>query len=252
MPKIFLEGTHNTRDIGEIINKYGKVLQSNKLFRSDKLSELTKNDIKKVKELGIERIIDFRSEKEKSREPNVIIKDIEYIELSINADKNINKELIPVLRNESNKVINSFLIEANRDFVNIYSNIFKKFVKLIINEPKPTLFHCTAGKDRTGFATLLILYLCDVNLDVIITDYLRTNEYIKDSIPYQIENVSRIYNIEPQHRERIIPLLTVNKDYINAALTEIYKKYDSIDNYLVDELSISEMDKTKLQNYLLY
>lgn len=252
MPKIFLEGTHNTRDLGEITNKYGKILQSNKLFRSDKLSELTKNDIKKIKELGIERIIDFRSEKEKSREPNVIIKDIEYLDFSINADKNINKELIPVLRNESNKDINSFLIEANIDFVNIYSNIFKKFLKLIINEPKPTLFHCSAGKDRTGFATLLILYLCDVSLDVIITDYLKTNEYIKESIPYQIENVSRIFNIEPQYRERIIPLLTVNKNYINAALTEIYKKYDSIDNYLVNELLITENDKTKLQNYLLY
>ena len=71
---IELDGTTNTRDIGGYVNKYNVKLKYNKLFRSDKLSELTKSDIETLKNLGIKKIIDFRGHLERETQPNVVIK----------------------------------------------------------------------------------------------------------------------------------------------------------------------------------
>ena len=79
-----------------------------------KLSNLTESDINKLK-FGIKRIVDFRSKVEKTREPNIIPDGMEYIEMPINADKDINNELNDIISGKSDKDIRDFLINANRD-----------------------------------------------------------------------------------------------------------------------------------------
>ena len=69
MNKIYLEGTHNTRDLGGYVTQDGRKVRSKFLYRSDKLSNLTPNDVLSLQKLGIKRIIDFRSEDEKTRDP---------------------------------------------------------------------------------------------------------------------------------------------------------------------------------------
>ena len=91
MNLIELEGTHNTRDLGGYETIDGKTIKYGKLFRSDKLKNLTQSDCEKLSNLGIERIIDFRSNEEKQREPNLIPEGMEYIEMPIEADKKIKR-----------------------------------------------------------------------------------------------------------------------------------------------------------------
>ena len=130
--------------------------KSNFLYRSDKLSNLTSNDVSTLQNLGIKRIIDFRSKDEKTRDPNIIPDGIEYIEMPIEADKKIKQEIYDVLSGKIDRDIKEFLIEANKQFIHEYHQTFKLFLLELINNPVPTLYHCTGGKDRTGFATFLI------------------------------------------------------------------------------------------------
>lgn len=235
---IKLEGTNNTRDLGGYTNKYNQVLKNNFIFRSDKLSELTKDDIIKIQNLGIKTIIDFRSFKEKEQEPNIIPNNIRYIEMPINADKNIREEINNIVCGKLNKNVEKYLIEANEDFVNKHSHIFSAFLRLVLSSDTPLLFHCTAGKDRTGFAAYLILHILGVSDELKLADYLMTNTHIKDSLDKQIVHCAELLKIDKDKANILRPLLIVKEDYINKAIETINKNYGNIDNYINDILNI--------------
>jgi protein-tyrosine phosphatase len=251
MNKIYLEGTHNTRDLGGYVTQDGRKVRGNFLYRSDKLSNLTSKDILELQKLGIKRIIDFRSENEKTRDPNIIPEGFEYVEMPIEADKKIKQEIYDVLSGKIDKNIKEFLMEANRQFIYEYSETFKLFLLEIINNPVPTLYHCTAGKDRTGFATLLIYTILGIDRKTIIEDYLKTNEFIADSIEKVKYEVAKSMKISNKEVDRIMPLLKVDIDYINSAINEADKKYGSIFTFINDKLEIKSMERDLLKGILL-
>jgi protein-tyrosine phosphatase len=248
---IKLEGTNNTRDLGGYTNIHGQTIRNNMIFRSDKLSELTESDLEEIKLLGIKTIVDFRSENEKKDEPNNIPDEINYIEMPIAADKDIRLELNDVINGKSNKKMGQFLIDVNKDFVLLYSDIFSEFLKRLISNPEPTLFHCTSGKDRTGFAAFLILHILEIPKNIILEDYLKTNDFIKDSLEHQINHVSKLLNIPLDKASLIKPLLLVDIEYINNAINTINQYYGSIDNYISDVLHITNIMKIQLRKIMM-
>jgi protein-tyrosine phosphatase len=251
MNKIKLEGTHNTRDLGGYETQDGRVIKKGFLFRSDGLGKLTPEDCKKLSNLGIKRIVDFRSEVEKIKQPNIIPTGMEYIEMPIEADKNINNEIYDILSGKVDKDMREFLIEANKDFVLQYKEVFSDFLKDLVNSGLPTLFHCTAGKDRTGFATLLIYTILGVDMDTILVDYLKTNYFIQDSMGKQLENVAKLMNIKEEDKEKILPLLRVDIDYIESAINTANKKYGSIHNFISEGLKISLKERDLLKELMI-
>jgi protein-tyrosine phosphatase len=251
MNKIYLEGTHNTRDLGGYLSQDGRIVKSGILYRSDKLSNLTSKDVLTLQKLGIKRIIDFRSEDEKTRDPNIIPEGVEYVEMPIEADKKIKQEIYDVLSGKIDKDIKEFLMEANRQFIYEYSETFKLFLLKIINNPVPTLYHCTAGKDRTGFATLLIYTILGIDRETILEDYLKTNEFIADSIEKVKFEVAESMKISNEEVDRIMPLLKVDIDYINSAINEADKKYGSIFTFINDKLEIKSRGRDLLKGILL-
>jgi len=243
--------TSNTRDLCDINSK---LVKPNLLLRSDRLDKLNDEEISKLKEMGIRRVVDFRSEYEKGLDPNVKMDFVEYIEIPIQADSNIRKELSMIINGELNKDVNQFLIDANRDFVYKFSNIFSGFLKMLL-DGKPTLFHCSAGKDRTGFAALLIHKILNIDEDLIIEDYMNSNKFIENSrfnVNYQKEKTAQALNVPIDKVYLLEPLLKVDLVYINAAIDEIKKKYKSIDEYITLELGITDEEKSTLRNWMLY
>ncbi len=251
MNLVELDGTNNTRDLGGYKTQDGRIVKNGILFRSDKLSNLSLRDCNKLKDLGIERIIDFRSETEKLKEPNIIPEGIEYIELPIEADKKIHQEIYDILEGKIDKDMRDFLIEANKDFVLVYQGIFSKFLKLIANSTKPTLFHCTAGKDRTGFAAFLIYTILGMDRVTIISDYLKTNYFIRDTLDEQIENVSKLMNINEKDSEKIIPLLRVDIKYIESAINTANEKFGDIQNFISESLKITNEERHLIKELML-
>ena len=164
--------------------------------------------------------------------------------MPIEADKKIKQEIYDVLSGKIDRDIKEFLIEANKQFVHEYHQTFKLFLLELINNPVPTLYHCTAGKDRTGFATFLIYTILGIERNIILDDYLKTNEFIADSIEKVKFEVAKSMKISDNEVDKIMPLLKVDIDYINSAINEANKIYGSIFTFINDKLNLKQNKET--------
>lgn len=229
---IKLEGGFNTRDLGGIVTTDGRTIKKGLLYRGGDLNGLTPNDISVFEKLGIHTVVDFRSPTEIKLKPN---KSIPSVKTDINLpimDGDVGK----ALDNFENIDMAQFLVDGNKNFVKNeqYRENYRKFFELVQNpQQTPILYHCTYGKDRTGFATAMILFSLGVDEKTVFEDYLSSNEYL--------EAVNA--EILKEHPE-VKDAVTVRLDYLKAALDVIKEDYGSVDKFLKDMLKV-DVDKMK-------
>ena len=248
--KIVLDGTSNTRELGGYKTEDGRSLKWGVLYRSDKLSELTDADQEYLLQLGIKRVIDFRSSEEKQNEPDQLPSTLKYIEMPIEADGAIRPKVEAILKGDLNEDVGAILVETNKEFISDFSGVYKGFIESLIENQEPTLFHCTAGKDRAGFAAALVLLAVGVPEKIVIEDYMKTNKYTEETIQDYINKIN-LYSLGSVDAEILRPLLGVEKRFIRAALDEIKQKYGSVENFIRDELKIRDESIVELKNFLL-
>tara|TARA_Y100001970_G_scaffold109496_1_gene136759 strand:+ start:4122 stop:4997 length:876 start_codon:yes stop_codon:yes gene_type:complete len=245
-----MDGAYNTRELGGYKTTDGKSVKWGMLFRSDKLSDISETDQKYLQNLGIKRIVDFRSEGEKTEDPNNIPEGINYIETPINVDGAMRSKIEAVLKGETNKEIKSFLVDANKEFVTNYTDVYENFLKGLIDEDGPTLFHCTAGKDRAGFAAAITLIALGVSREDVIKDYMKTNVFTKNRIDEMIDKIElmSLYQVDA---EILRPLIGVERIYIETAFTTAEEEYGSLENFIREGLNISDEEIQMLRNKFL-
>lgn len=248
--KIIFDGTSNTRELGGYKTEDGRSLKWGVLYRSDKLSELTDADQEYLLQLGIKRVIDFRSSEEKQNEPDQLPSTIKYIEMPIEADGAIRPKVEAILKGDLNEDVGAILVETNKEFISDFSGVYKGFIESLIENQEPTLFHCTAGKDRAGFAAALVLLAVGVPEKIVIEDYMKTNKYTEETIQDYINKIN-LYSLGSVDAEILRPLLGVEERFIRAALDEIKQKYGSVENFIRDELKIRDESIIELKNFLL-
>ena len=245
-----MDGSHNTRELGGYKTTEGKSVKWGMLFRSDKLSDISETDQKYLQALGIEKIVDFRSEEEKTEDPDVIPAGISYVEMPISVDGAMRSKIEAVLKGETDKEVESFLIDANREFVTNYTGVYENFLRGLIDEDAPTLFHCTAGKDRAGFAAAITLIALGVSKADVINDYMKTNAFTQERIE-EILGQIKLMSLYQADVEILRPLLGVEQIYIETAFKTAEEKYGSLENFIRVGLNISDADIKKLRNKFL-
>jgi len=245
-----MDGSHNTRELGGYKTTDGKTIKWGKLFRSDKLSDISKTDQAYLQNLGIKKIIDFRSEQEKAEDPNIIPTGISYVEMPISVDGAMRSKIEAVLKGETDREVQSFLIDANKEFVTNYADVYENFLRGLIDEDAPTLFHCTAGKDRAGFAAAITLIALGVSKEDVINDYMKTNAFTQERIE-EILGQIELMSLYQSDVEILRPLLGVEQIYIETAFRTAEDKYGSLENFIRDGLNISDEDIQKLRNKFL-
>ena len=248
--KLSMDGSYNTRELGGYKTTDGKSVKWGVLFRSDKLSDISLEDQKYLKNLGIQRIVDFRSKAEKAEDPDKIPEGVTYIEMPIEVDGAMRTKIEAILKGEINRNVKDFLIEANEEFIKNYSHIYSKFLKDLAKEQKPTMFHCTAGKDRAGFAAAITLIAIGVSKEDAINDYMKTNEYTAERINEMISKIE-LMSLYQTDGELLRPLLGVEREYLEAAFKTAENEYGSIENYIRSGLNISEKEIQQLRSFLL-
>ena len=248
--KLSMDGSYNTRELGGYKTTDGKSVKWGVLFRSDKLSDISLEDQKYLKNLGIQRIVDFRSKAEKTEDPDKIPEGVAYIEMPIEVDGAMRTKIEAILKGEINRNVKDFLIEANEEFIKNYSHIYSKFLKDLAKEQKPTMFHCTAGKDRAGFAAAITLIAIGVSKEDAINDYMKTNEYTAERINEMISKIE-LMSLYQTDGELLRPLLGVEREYLEAAFKTAENEYGSIENYIRSGLNISEKEIQQLRSFLL-
>ena len=245
-----MDGAHNTRELGGYTTTDGQTVKWGMLFRSDKLSDISDIDKEYLQNLGIKRIVDFRSEDEKSEDPDKIPEGINYVEMPIRVDGAMRTKIEAVLRGETDREVKSFLIDANKEFVTSYTDVYEGFLRALIDNGSPTLFHCTAGKDRAGFAAAITLIALGVSKEDVVADYMKTNTYTAERIEEVLGQIE-LMSLYQTDAEVLRPLLGVEQEYIETAFKTAEDKYGSLENFIREGLNISDEDIQKLRSQFL-
>jgi protein-tyrosine phosphatase len=217
-----MQGAYNVRDTGGYKTIDGKTVKWGKVFRSGDLNTLTTADITYLENIGIKTIVDFRDSNEKAAAP-----DTHLVSVANRFEYPIETGSIISMGNttEENRQL---LVDANRFFVTDFQDVYKNFFAALMDEDNtPLLFHCSAGKDRAGFATALFLSSLGVDRETIIEEYLLSGIYVEEKYAPYVSAAPHL-----------APVFTVYREYIEAAFDTIDSQYGGIDSYLSNELGV--------------
>jgi len=244
----------NFRDLGGLATTNGKKLRSKRLLRAGQPVNLLPEEIIMLQDHGLALIVDFRSAFEVENEPVDIIDGVEYVNLDVMADVAMNwadpkewtKKLIPEFADsEMESNYTSFIHTASSQIG------FAEFLRHCANMPEGAiLFHCAAGKDRTGFAAAIILKILGIADEDIYTDYMRTLQERKEANLKVIEKY-RAYGLSESQLEALATMYGVKQTYLAAAFAAIDEKYQSFNNYIEQGLGISADDIARIREYYL-
>lgn len=257
--KIILNGTKNTRTLSNLINKDGLSIKDNLLIRSDALNKIDEEDVNILcKKYKLKRIFDLRTDAEIYGKPDVVMDGVKYIHnpilgsdkigISKKGEKEDFDAFVNILQKNGVESSKNYMMRTYKTLVELdfACNGYSKFLHELLNDVSgASLWHCSAGKDRAGFATILVLYLLDFDLDVIIEDYLATNLFY-------MENVNKLcVKFGEEYRPVLESLFGVEKTYFDILIETCNSLYGGFDNYIKDVLKFSEEDKVKLKSIYL-
>ncbi|TMA30661.1 MAG: tyrosine-protein phosphatase [Deltaproteobacteria bacterium] len=144
-----------------------------------------------------------------------------------------------------------FLVAGNRAFVREFPGVYAQFLR-DLGDPAnlPTLFHCTAGKDRTGFAAALVLLALDVPREAAMRDYLLTNDFTRAKTQRLLWTIrfASLFRADP---EDLRPLFEARESYLSTAFAAIDETVGGIDAYLRDALGVDDALRARLRANLL-
>lgn len=205
--------------------------------------------------LKINRVIDLRTKQEIAKEPDQLPKNIIYKVYSAFEDKNDemrNAKQLALKGKISENDADKRMIKFYTDYVSENPEIIKKIITEILNSDQPILYHCTAGKDRTGIITALILKVLKFDDAVIFEEYLQSNNLRSKIIQKRLNLADNFHFIFPKLDMGIIEKTSwVEQNYLQSAFDEIDKQYGSIDNYIHQVLGISdEQREIYIQKFL--
>ncbi|MBQ9042428.1 MAG: tyrosine-protein phosphatase [Eggerthellaceae bacterium] len=262
---IEFEGLSNTRDLGGMLAVDGRRIREGLLYRSEQLFFATEGDRAKLDTLGIGKVFDFRSALERDEKPDPDIAGAENAHLPIIEDVRTgitrgdagNERMIEVVMSGKADIafVDQHMQGMYTEFVTepFAHGQYARFVDEALAEAeqgKAVLWHCTAGKDRAGFATVIVLEALGVPRDDIVADYLQTNECLAGSID----------NIMAMLAERLPSMSTVDvmrhffladESYLRAAYDAIDDRFGSVDAFLEQALRIDAAKREKMQTLYL-
>lgn len=253
-----LKNFYNFRDIGGYKTKDGRRVKYGIFYRSEDLHNLKGEDLDYFKTLDIKTIFDYRSSDEVKSNPDVLLSGIKYYNLSGIQTLNNNLDMFTSIKNaiKNNKLdsVVDYLIDGYKSMP-LNNNAYKTLIESIKNKDNtPLLQHCTAGKDRTGFGSALILLLLGVDMKDVMSDYLLTNDCTKNHLKVLEEKFdpkSFNLNLTSDQMKEIKGLLGVKKEFIKSSFDIIMKKYGSFESYFKEEFSLKSEDIENIKDLYL-
>jgi len=177
-----LEGAANFRDLGGYRTSDGRFVRWGRLYRSDRLANLTSSDYEYLAGLNIRVICDLRTLGERTSAPTKWLGDApDILNVSVLSDDDLKAATAPVPLDEFKRRLaapGSVASAASYErFVLAYAESYKQVLRRLIDGPIPAITHCTAGRDRTGVYSAIVLTALGVPWDTVMNDYLLTNRY---------------------------------------------------------------------------
>jgi protein-tyrosine phosphatase len=250
-----LECCNNVRDLGGYETTDGRIVRWNRIYRANDLSKLTPEDFEYLSQFNIRLVCDFRSERESEASPSHVIERNSPVRLSLPVDQT-GLDPNEVRRRIRTGGMVAFgaekrMKDAYRAFVTDYSEEWTAmFQRLVRPENLPTVVHCTAGKDRTGFASALVLLTLGVPVETVFEDYLLTNYYQQNFFRFVLRWVP-LYSFFRTDPKDLLPLLEARRDYLQTAFDEMVERHGSIEGYLEQALGLKTSLRSRLKAQFL-
>jgi protein-tyrosine phosphatase len=231
-----LEGASNFRDLGGYPASCGRTVRWRQIFRSNHLGHLTAADIEVVRGLGVRNAFDFRGHEERTA---AVCRVKEIAVHSLPIEPTVVAALRARLAAGSLSATDALEImrDSYRNYVRLNTHSFRALFAHLLADRAPLVIHCTAGKDRTGFACALLLHALGVAEDVIAEDYLLTNRFYR-------RDPSAGTDLPEDVR---LALTSVEASYLAAAFEAIRDGYGNLKGYLRDGLGLSPHDRATLE-----
>ena len=233
-----LAGASNFRDLGGYPTADGRTVRWRQIFRSNHLGHLTDGDVAVLRELGVRSAFDFRGTEERTAAlcgmPEISVHSLPVEPTVVAALRAIMAAGTPLSTDHAVEVMRG----SYSGYVQNNTPHFRTlFAHLLEEDRAPLVIHCTAGKDRTGFACALILHTLGVSEDIISEDYLLTN---------------RFYRRDPNHSSDLPDdikqvLGSVQTSFLAAAFEAINADYGDRETYLRDGLGLGNAERAHLE-----
>lgn len=244
----------NFRDIGGYRTADGNSVKWHKLVRGGYLSDLTDSDQKLLINHGITTIMDFRSTAEVTQFPDKIPSEMKYVHLPVfDNDETESTETTRQLHNnysdcEKGGYLRMLYVYRRLVINKQPQSAYKKFFEYLIahGRDESILFHCSAGKDRTGMGAILLLSALGVDSQTILDDYMLTNQTSIPRIEWRVNEAKKSFK-NKNFIQSIIDLSSVSKDYYNQSMAIINYEYGGMQAYLKDVIGLTAEMITELK-----
>lgn len=236
-----IAGATNFRDLGNRRTRGGQTVAPGRLFRADHLGALTAGDLAQIRALGVRRVLDLRGVNERAAAPCALP---EVVVHSLAIEPTIVQKLSDLIAAGHRLTpgeVTAHMQDTYRGFVRHNTHRFAELFAHLLERAEPTVFHCTAGKDRTGFAAALILRSLDVSEADVMHDYLLTNERLKPM------EASR-HGLAPELQS---VLWRVQPQFLQAAFEAVDADYGGVEAYLREGLRLGQAERARLRELYL-
>lgn len=253
------DSLYNFRDFGACTTAGGRRVRPGRLFRSDMLSDLSAQDIRKLDALGVGLVCDLRSRTERQRHPDLWPRDRPVLTLSLD-----DAEDLDTVRPERwRKRLDDPAFDAGqahrslednyRRMPRAYGNDIRELLRYLANHPERGLIvHCAVGKDRTGFVCAMILWALGVPEPSILQDYLRTRTQFPPDLLLRLRGrVLPHPGDDPRVQSAMLTLASVHEDFLRAAIDQVRREHGSVEHYLESICELSPARRSALEANLL-
>lgn len=245
-----LDGVHNFRDYGGYGATDGGRVKSGMLWRSGEHGGATQADLARIGQLGLTSVIDLRGNSERANNPcrrpegfaaEIVFHDGETAGLALHVEA---AEGVLTQADARTAMQRLYVGLPYRD--NLLP-VLRRYFTVLATRDGPSVLHCLAGKDRTGFAVAMLHHTLGVSSDDIMADYLLTN--VAGNIDRRIAAGSEAIRTRYGQIDEatIRTLMGVEEEYLAASFAAIEQRYPSIDAYLADMLGVDEALRDQLR-----
>ena len=230
-----IAGTLNFRDLGGYPVRGGGRTTWGRVFRSDNFATLEPAAWRRLHEMGLREIFDLRHDAERERQPTSIPDDLDLAVsiLAIGGEAAEAPDVIGLLTSSGGEGFGlDYMVTMYHELLDVHRGVFVELLTHLSDPQRlPAVFHCTAGKDRTGVAAALLLSLVGVDRQTVLDDYELTTRY---------RSGRRIEALRPQLEaagvdvEAVRPFLSAPRPALEAALAAVDEQHGSVEAFLRD------------------
>ena len=259
--RIPLKKLSNTRDIGGFPAADGKRIAFRRLIRSGELKNADPDDVEKLKtDYRLKTVVDLRTDAEREQSPDPVIDGVSVVILPV-----LDSSFFGIARDENSvdawmKLFDDKTADPTEVFKEMYRKLtFSEYVKpyyrtffdtLLQNDSGSVLWHCSAGKDRAGIATLLIMMALGVPREEMVRDYMMTGPFTRRDL-LKFYFMIRFFVRDKRRRKCFRILLGVEEEYVRQLFEIMDRHYGGELGYLYSFIGLTPQEIEVLRNMYL-